>query len=223
MSPHIDNENNAMRLFIGTRISMETLRGLTELVHSMDAVAQREQLPIRWVQPATYHITLHFLGWTRRETVGAINDAIAACLAKYAAASFLSQNIGAFPAVNNARLIWAGVSSGATFLEQLAASIGETLAPLGFPLSRRPFHPHVTLGRLATPTNVESMIASEAEHMFSKTLVESITLFESAMKTTGSEYTPLLEWPLCPPKNSSIRHRGKLKPNHSPTESRSQS
>ena len=150
-------------------------------------------------------------------------DSVARGLSKITEACFETKGIGAFPDVQNATILWAGVSEGADFLQSLAHRLDQALDGLGFPGPQHSFHPHVTLGRLKAPTDIKNMISSSSEHAFRKTSVKTVTLFESTMKTTGSEYTSLLEWPLISLRNSSSRHREKLKPNHHPTESRSQS
>jgi len=78
----------------------------------------------------------------------------------------------------------------------MANGIDTALADLGFPAETRAYHPHVTLGRLREPKSVESVLEPYSEHLFSKTSVDSVVLYESKLKSTGSEYEIRHEWPL---------------------------
>ena len=53
---------------------------------------------------------------------------------------------GVFPPAGSARVVWLGLTPRAELIA-LAGRIEKALAPLGFPPERRPFTPHLTLGR----------------------------------------------------------------------------
>jgi len=59
---------------------------------------------------------------------------------------------------------------------------------LGFEAEKRSFHPHVTLGRLRESRPLKEAVLPVSEQMFGTTSIDSITLFESETKSTGSVY-----------------------------------
>lgn len=189
-------KSNKARLFVGAKVSLATVNALNDAVRELSQRAADAGVNVRWVTPATYHVTLKFIGWTRPEVVDAIRDRVAETIAGTAPFDFDTRGMGAFPKPERARVVWAGISNPGEQLTTMANRIDTALADLGFPAETRAYHPHVTLGRLREPKSVESVLEPYSEHLFSKTSVESVVLYESKMKSTGSEYEIRHEWPL---------------------------
>lgn len=185
-----------VRLFVGVPVSMATLRALDETGERLRRVAAEQKIRVRWVDPATYHVTLKFLGWTREEAVAAIRDRVRERLADVRAFSFTTGGLGAFPTTARGRVLWAGIERGGEQLASLAAAVEETLVPLGYEAEKRDFHPHVTLGRVKVPANVQALIDEGREVVFGDSLVDRVVLFQSVTSPSGAEYRVRAEWPL---------------------------
>jgi 2'-5' RNA ligase len=192
MSP----EDPKVRLFIGAQVSMGVVRDLTETVDQLSDAASEAGLKVRWVSPANYHVTVKFLGWGRPEVIDAIRDVVGEALRGQRAFSFRTAKLGAFPDQGKARVLWAGVEGDGGRLAALAKTVDVATASLGFPTDKRDFHPHVTIGRLRKVANCESLLLPYAEQAYRETSVQSLVLFESVIKSTGSEYHVRAEWPL---------------------------
>ncbi len=68
---------------------------------------------------------------------------------------------------------------------------------LGFPREKRPFHPHLTLGRVRFPTRLDLLIQELDKHRgrrFGEMRVEQFTFFQSTLRPSGAEYTVLKEF-----------------------------
>jgi len=176
---------DAKRLFVGIRPAMAAVAQLGEVAEALARRAATAGVPIRWLSPATYHVTVKFLGWARPEAVPAIVDAIRAA-ATVRPFTFTTARLGAFPARDRASVVWAGVDCPP--IATLASALEDACAALGFARERRPFHGHVTLGRLRDPRPVSDVLLPFSEQVFSDTRVQSITLLESITKSNGSEY-----------------------------------
>jgi len=200
-----------VRLFIGVRVAVDVVHQLAELQKRMAGAARGAGLRVKWTAPAGLHVTLAFLGWARPEVVDAVADAGAHALRGARTFGFVTRGAGAFPSPARARVLWAGVDDGGR-LSGLARSLGEATAALGFARETRPFHGHVTLGRLREPADVAALLAPHAEQIFSETWVESVVLFESLMKSKGSEYVARAEWTLEGPKRPPRRQTGPVEP-----------
>ena len=184
----------AHRLFVGVPVSLEVVRELTDVARRLRRDVEAEGARVRWVAPATYHVTLAFLGWTRPEAVDAIRDAVRASALGREPFRFVARGIGAFPSAKKARVLWAGVDDARGGLTELAHAVEGCLRPLGFEPDRRGFHPHVTLGRVKTGSaDLETLLERFSAHVFSETRVDSVVLYESVMKTEGSEYERVFE------------------------------
>lgn len=175
------------RLFVGVRISVAASNALAGCAETLARRARDAGAELRWVAPINYHVTLAFLGWTGVEAIGQVCDALAAATAGEGRISFRTTRLGAFPSLDHASVLWAGVEDGGV-LPRLAQSIGAAMTGLGFAQDGRPFHPHVTIARLRTPRAIREIVLPMAEQMFGDTRIEAVTLFESETKSNGSVY-----------------------------------
>ncbi|HEY1555686.1 MAG TPA: RNA 2',3'-cyclic phosphodiesterase [Kofleriaceae bacterium] len=182
-----------MRLFVGVRVSVATANALAACAELL-ARRARDAFPEssvpgvapKWVAPASYHVTLKFLGATRDDAVGAVRDALAAACAGVAPFRFRTARLGAFASLERATVVWAGVEDG-TALGELAKRLDTRLAVLGFAPETRAYHAHVTLARLREPKPVRELVLPVAEQSFAETRVDGVTLFDS----TGKDYREL--------------------------------
>jgi RNA 2',3'-cyclic 3'-phosphodiesterase len=177
-----------IRLFLGVEISMAALRELTAAAEALRRKARTAGLRVRWVAPETYHVTLKFLGWTRPEAVGAISDVLGDAIAGVDGFTNTGRGLGAFPRTDRARVLWAGLDDPAGGLTRLAGIVESELEPIGFAREQRPFHGHVTLGRIRQPEDVQVLLVGGSERLFRESRITAVTLFESILKSSGSEY-----------------------------------
>lgn len=188
--------DTGIRLFLGAELSTAAIRELTATAARVRDDARSSDVPIRWVTPASYHITLRFLGWTMPEIVEVLRDRLAAPLAKIPEFEIEGRGLGAFPRADRARVLWAGIADPSNGLTQLAEIVEDVLEDLGFGREERPFHPHVTLGRIKPPADIRPLLPDESQQVFSTCTISSVTLYESTLKSGGSEYTAHSRWPL---------------------------
>lgn len=175
------------RLFIGVRISVAASNALAGCAETLARRARDAGVDLRWVAPVNYHVTLAFLGWTGVEAIGRVCDALAEAVAGEGRTTFRTTRLGAFPSLDHASVLWAGIEDG-TALTRLARSIGAAMAGLGFQVESRPFHPHVTIARLRTPRAIREIVLPMAEQMFGDTRIDAVALVESETKSSGSVY-----------------------------------
>ena len=178
------------RLFVGARVSVATANALAGAAETLARRAKDADVALRWISPASYHVTLRFLGWTRAEAIGAVRDALDEAAAGVPPLSFRTARLGAFPSLDRATVVWAGVEAPGPLLG-LAERVEAACARLGYRPERRPFHPHVTMGRLRDARAIREVVLPLAEQMFGDTALDSITLFESETKSSGSVYREL--------------------------------
>ncbi len=177
-----------IRLFLGVEISMAAVRELMTAAEALRRKARTGGLRVRWVAPESYHVTLKFLGWTRPGAVGAIVDVLGDAIAAADGFTVTGRGLGAFPRADRARVLWAGLDDPAGGLTRLAGIVETELEPIGFAREARPFHAHVTLGRIREPEDVQTLLQGESEHLFRESHITAVTLFESVLKSSGSEY-----------------------------------
>lgn len=194
---------DSKRLFVGVRVSVATANALARCAEALARRARDANVEIAWVRPENYHVTLKFLGWTHGEAVVAICDHIEAALVGMKPFSFQTSRLGGFPSLDSASVLWAGVESrDGSPLAEIAERIDRATTALGFPAENRPFHAHVTLGRVAIPVrtpaaglpgvsktrSLRDLVLPVSEQMFSKTEVDAVTLLESINKSGSYTY-----------------------------------
>jgi RNA 2',3'-cyclic 3'-phosphodiesterase len=104
------------------------------------------------------------------------------------------RGLGAFPSAGRPRVVWAGVTEGASEMTALARRVDAALAALGFPRDERPFSPHVTLGRVRRPGSNPALtdaLAGAAAREFGQIQVPTASLMRSELGPRGARYTEL--------------------------------
>jgi len=182
---------NGKRLFIGARVSTQTANALAACAEMLQRRSKDAGVDLKWVAPTNYHVTLKFLGWTREDAIGAVRDALAQATAGVAPFKFRTARLGAFPSLDRASVLWAGVEE-PDAIGALAERIERAMTGLGFTAETRAFHPHVTLARVRDPRPLRDLVLPMAEQIFNETRVEAVTLFESETRPSGVVYRELV-------------------------------
>lgn len=146
-----------------------------------------------WTKQGNFHLTLKFLGDVRPEAINDVSEAIQRVTDTYSPFSIAFGGIGAFPNPVRPRVIWMGIKQGASTLSRLAKAVNLELVDLGFSIENR-FHPHLTLARLRTATNLEPLknILRKYDTINGGSMcVKEIALMQSQLHPNGAIYTPL--------------------------------
>jgi 2'-5' RNA ligase len=190
-----------MRLFVALDIDANIRRQITEFRDRMRPFAP----DIRWVGPETFHITVQFLGETKR--LEDIQHALLGVRGQPIELSF--RNAGFFPSPRSPRVFWVGIEADQA-LQALVNSIGQTLQPLGFERDAGPFKPHLTLARAGSgrPRPVAREKAAPALRLvqaklealgpleFGTMTAHEFYLYESKLSPAGAQYSKLSRYPL---------------------------
>jgi len=190
-----------MRLFVALDIDRDIRQRSTEFRNQMRLLAP----DVRWVDPETFHITLQFLGETKRldEIQRALQSVRAACI------ELSFRNAGFFPSPKSPRVFWVGIE-GDRNLQGLVNSVGQALQPLGFERDAAPFKPHLTLARAGSgrPRPVPGERSAPALQQvrvkletlgpleFGTMTAHEFYLYESKLSPAGARYTKLSRYPL---------------------------
>jgi 2'-5' RNA ligase len=127
-----------MRLFVALDIEPEIRQRIAEFRNQMKAFAP----DVRWVGPETFHVTLQFLGETKK--LEEIQTALSRVQGAPIQLTF--RDTGFFPNPKSPRVFWVGIESDRQ-LQDLVNSIAAELQPLGFERDAGPYKPHLTMAR----------------------------------------------------------------------------
>jgi 2'-5' RNA ligase len=106
------------------------------------------------------------------------------------------RGVGAFPHLKNPRIVWMGLVDEKEILTHFQKQLEEEFEKIGFESEERPFHPHLTLGRMRSSRGREELIGRVEKHKeeeFGELHIERVVLFKSDLRPTGPIYTPLKE------------------------------
>ncbi len=156
---------------------------------------------VRFVDPASLHLTLAFLGELEDDalaTVIALTGEVARQTAPFALAL---AGLGVFGAPAAPRVIWAGVGGETHRLLALQRRLADALAAQGFPREQRPFSPHLTLARLKRPLDDAAYLRLRAQldgpaPQTTRWRVADLRVMRSDLAATGARYTALSVAPL---------------------------
>jgi len=156
---------------------------------------------VRWVPLENMHLTLKFLGDVAPSNMDMLSQMLRAETELFNCFDLGLNGLGSFPSPKRPRVIYIGIQAPAA-LESLYRGIESASRRLGYESEERGFSPHLTLGRVkqnVTATE-QQMIRRALEQTKIDSLgtarVDSVQLFKSDWKPTGSVYTQLYSAPL---------------------------
>jgi 2'-5' RNA ligase len=154
---------------------------------------------VRWVSSEKIHLTLKFFGSVEESRIDSIFKSIEGPARNTLPFSLKVRGIGAFPGLKNPRVIWMGLVDGREILTSLQKQIERELEKIGFEPENRPFHPHLTLGRMKSSRGKEELVGRMEKHKeeeFGDLHVERVILLKSDLRPSGPIYTPLRDMKL---------------------------
>ena len=158
---------------------------------------------IRWVPAENLHLTLKFLGEISTTHVEFLTQMLRAEADSHRCFDMHFTGLGSFPNPKRPRVIYIGIQA-PTELNALQHAVESGAHKLGYQSEDRGFSPHLTLGRVKHASHLSASdqhkIRYTLEHTKIDSLgtarVDSVHLYKSDLKPTGSVYTKLFSAPL---------------------------
>lgn len=151
---------------------------------------------VRWVNSLQLHVTLAFLGDITEELLKLVCNAaqeIACDTQPFTIAIF---GTGVFPGPKNPRVLWCGCRGDIQAMETLQKNIQIALEGLGLTVEKRPFTPHITLGRMRSKTDsaiiTEFLRSPLKSEPFS---FQEMVIYKSRLLANGPEYEKYRQYP----------------------------
>jgi RNA 2',3'-cyclic 3'-phosphodiesterase len=168
-------------------------------IHEAAQPLRESGVPVQWLDPDRYHLTLKFLGDVRGERLSGLQKAVGRVSGATRAFTLRLQGFGAFPTIRRPQVIWLGADP-TPALRCLKQDLEWGLASHGFERETRAFHPHVTLGRSRVEEGAGSFrglddLAASLDFVLDLP-VSSVDVVRSHLKKQGNRYTILERLPL---------------------------
>ena len=181
--------HDPLRLFFAIELNNGLRSALSQLIDEL----KKEQWGhrVRWVHPENLHVTLRFLGTTDPKLIPKLVEHAHSAIKRIEPFPLQLHNIRFFPSPTAPRAIAADIIPTSELFE-LAHSLEEVAAKLGFTPETKPYLPHLTLGRIIH--HHAPNLREDLKLNTSPMLVNEIVLFnsEKSEKTDYNQtYVPL--------------------------------
>ncbi len=179
---------------IRTFVACELPREIRSEIGRIQENLKHRQLRLKWVRSENLHLTLKFLGDIPVESIEPIAAAVGEAVRSYAPMSLSARGIGVFPGIRRPRVLWIGIGGEFPLLARLQASVADGLAEVGFPVDKRPYKGHLTIGRVKAAVDSRRLTEALAEFSDFETApfrVDEVVVFRSQLKPDGPVYTRL--------------------------------
>lgn len=199
-----------IRAFLAIEIPSELRAALSAVQQELRRRLEPEvgrRARISWVQPASMHLTLRFLGDTPEELIESLHTMLTQAVADHRMIHVPFSRLGTFPRLQQPRVLWVGPpeswEQGAEGerLQALYRAVEDLCRAAGLAPEERPFSPHLTLARVKEGERQVGQIFAE-RGVLSQSLVNgllpvtAVVMMKSQLRPTGSIYTKLWECPL---------------------------
>lgn len=185
---------SVIRAFIAINLSAEILERINLV--SLELQARIKGIPVRWIPVENIHLTLKFLGNVSTANLEILKEILGSIVSNHRECDISVGGIGAYPKPQHPRVIWVGMEVPQE-IKSLQHNIEVETARLGYSRERRPFSPHLTVGRVsrnATAKDVHEIaevLDSYKVGFLGATRLKTVHLFRSDLKPDGAVYTPI--------------------------------
>jgi 2'-5' RNA ligase len=176
---------------------------LDHLDRALEAVRRLPGGP-RWIDRARWHLTMVFVGELAEDRADRLATALGALPAGHRAVHLRLSGGGTFPDHGRPQVLWVGIvgaggSDGEPELQRLsglAKATARAARQAGARLERRPFRPHLTLGRWRPGDHTDRAVAAAlADYHGPPFRLTEVVLMRSHLGP-NPRYERLAAWPL---------------------------
>jgi 2'-5' RNA ligase len=191
-------DTDHVRLFVACEVPDDVKETIGEVIVNL---REKSGSAVRWIKPDGVHVTLKFLGEVPTRKLPAVKLAIQEAVVGHSPFELEFSTIGTFGGREGLRIMWVGIAGDVLRLEALVRAVNAALAVVGFEPERRPFRPHLTLGRVKD--EISTRQRAEIEVAVGKTEVPpaswrtaQVSLMRSRLGPGGATYEVLATFPL---------------------------
>lgn len=195
-------EDKTIRAFIAIELPARIAQELEKIQDRL----KDETNKTTWVKPENIHLTIKFLGDIETNKIDSIIKVLEDAAYNLSNLKISIRGIGAFPTIENPRVLWIGIKEDDTNISQLYNNLEHGLTALGFEREQRAFKPHLTLGRiklLVDKRTLKQRLERLADISLGNFEADSFYLFKSTLTPEGAVHTKLKEVEL---KKTGNRH-----------------
>lgn len=178
-----------LRTFIALEIDRTVQQWLMTVIDDL----KKNGADVKWVSSDAIHLTLKFLGEISSEKVREVSERLPDIFKTFGPLKLSITHLGTFPPRGVARVVWAGIELNADQVVRIAEATDNVLEKIGFKKEQRPFHPHITLGRVRSPSRSRELMRAITGYTVSaqEFSVEKAVFFRSTLTPQGAVHEPI--------------------------------
>ncbi len=173
-----------IRTFIALEIPDDALNQLLNIIR--DKIGELQN--VKWESRQKLHLTLKFLGDTKKEFIDTYISAIEGITKKYNPLDLSFNRFGVFRKGNEPKIFWVGMNENGK-LNEMVSEIETTFSKYGFGKENRKIQPHLTLLRFRGYEDSEKILSlTKVNIPLIKFTADKITFYESKLLPATSVY-----------------------------------
>ncbi len=180
-----------MRIFIGIRLSEQAHEDIEKALKPFRKI----HTPIKWTKQENVHLTLKFIGEIPDEKYSPIESVLDNTDFNTGPFDLKISGFGKFGRGRDLNIFWVGIEKNEK-LDSIYRKIENALAKIGIEKEKRPFTPHITLGRNKKQFEFKpifDLLDASANQPVTTSPVASFQVFRSELRPAGPVYTVLKE------------------------------
>jgi RNA 2',3'-cyclic 3'-phosphodiesterase len=181
-----------IRVFIALEIDSKVRNELARIQKELQILLKEPS--IRWVSVDQIHLTLKFLGYTSAQSINPLKERLKNICETFEGFELCTRDLGGFPSLRKAEVLWVGLDKEITILESLQTKIEEAAVEFSEEKSKRKFRAHLTLGRVRRASEKRNIAKILANHYISfgtSWFVKKVSLYQSHLSPKGPVYEVL--------------------------------
>ena len=180
-----------IRAFIGIDFESDFKKYIHELQQRLRKYAVRG----RWKYSDNFHLTLKFLDEINTKQQKQIDDALNNICMEQCRFRLETEGLGIFEGRDSIRVLWLGLAGDLQLLQSLVEEIDKSLDSIGFPMEKRRFIPHITIGQdIVFECPFDHIRDSIGQINFSPINVTALTLFKSEQIQNKRIYSKISDY-----------------------------
>ena len=184
--------NETIRTFFALELPVDIRRLIGNTLDNLNLYSSKS---IKWVSRDHLHITIKFIGAFNSEHAEPMKNKIQQDFVNCQSFNIFLSQFGFFPNQKNPKVFWLGTRDSGK-IHQLAKIIEDTTSIFGYPQENKPFHPHITLGRIRHTLRADEidglskcLKSNNLENI--QVCIKEVVFNRSDLKRTGPEYEKL--------------------------------
>jgi 2'-5' RNA ligase len=181
-------------------LAFELPEDIKKSITTVSRTGRELPLDLRWIKQNNIHLTVVFMGNFPEEKIQSIGESVQKVCTRTDPFNVSPGGLGFFGNRRHPRALWMGLNGNVHRMGRFRDALQKCLKPYGIKTERRPFKPHLTLGRFkkgARPwPHLDQMISEYANLTAPAHPLDALVFFKSDLTAGGAVYTKLDTWSL---------------------------